>query len=221
MDTSYVEVLRKMDTPIIVITEDSDGEYDAEEEFDSDAEIVELEKKRGVSVQKDVIDEEAEDENKSEKKCLEENKPELENAEQNVDMEKEADEGAAENEAINTEQVNVKENSNENETIDSAEAEPEKEDVNSGEEKEEGSAEAAKKSTGQEQNIDSSNEPVENLQIKKDKPVEKTEEAEIKVPAKIDRELLETLVSLHGGWHDNELKKNIKQTPKGWQLISV
>ena len=56
-----------MDTPIIVITEDSEGEYDAEEEFDSDAEIVELEKKRGVSVQKDVIDEEAEDENKSEK----------------------------------------------------------------------------------------------------------------------------------------------------------
>ena len=202
-----------MDTPIIVITEDSEGEYDAEEEFDSDAEIVELEKERGASVQKNVIDEEeAEDENVREKECLEENNPELENAEQNGNMEKEAVEGATENEETITKRHHGAKNHQQ-------EAEPGNEDVNTGgagEVKEEGPAEAAKKTTGQ-----SSNEPVENVKTKRENSFEKTEDAEIKVPAKIDRALLETLVSLHGGWHDAELKKNIKQTPKGWQLISV
>ena len=222
MNTSYVEVLRKLDTPIIVITEDSEGEYDAEEEFDSDAEIVELEKERGASVQKNVIDEEeAEDENVREKECLEENNPELENAEQNGNMEKEAVEGATENEETITKQDNGEKNNQqeENEINVYAETEPVNKDVNTGgagEVKEEGPAEAAKKSTGQ-----SSNEPVENVKTKRENSFEKTEDAEIKVPAKIDRALLETLVSLHGGWHDAELKKNIKQTPKGWQLISV
>ena len=211
-----------MDTPIIIITEDSEGEYDAEEEFDSDAEIVELEKERRVSMKNNVIDEEeAEVEIVSEKECFEEKKPELENAEQNGDIEKEAVEGATENEETKTKQANLEKNNQqeENEINVSAEAEPVNEDVNTGgagEVKEEGLTEAAKKSTAQ-----SSNEPVENVKTKRENSFEKTEDAEIKVPAKIDRELLETLVSLHGGWHDAELKKNIKQTPKGWQLISV
>ena len=211
-----------MDTPIIIITEDSEGEYDAEEEFDSDAEIVELEKERRVSMKNNVIDEEeAEVEIVSEKECFEEKKPELENAEQNGDIEKEAVEGATENEETKTKQANLEKNNQqeENEINVSAEAEPVNEDVNTGgagEVKEEGLTEAAKKSTAQ-----SSNEPVENVKTKRENSFEKTEDAEIKVPAKIDRALLETLVSLHGGWHDAELKKNIKQTPKGWQLISV
>merc|ERR1711909_85902 len=97
MDTSYVEVLRKLDTPIIVITEDSEGDRDVVEEFDSDAEIVELEKERGVSVQRDVIEEEAEHEITKDQECLEGNKTELEETNQTIDVE-ETEEGATENE---------------------------------------------------------------------------------------------------------------------------
>ena len=89
MDTSFVEVLRKLDTPIIVITEDSEGECDAVAESDSDAEIVELEKNREGSVQKDDIEEkEVEDVNTNDKEDFEENTPDLEKTKQNVETEK-------------------------------------------------------------------------------------------------------------------------------------
>ena len=213
MDTSYVEVLRKLDTPIIVITEDSEGDRDVVEEFDSDAEIVELEKERGVSVQRDVIEEEAEHEITKDQECLEGNKTELEETNQTIEVE-ETEEGATENEE--SIQEPVKDKPNEIASVDPV-LEDEKTDKEEGQEK----AEVVTESSEQIQDHPQEDEAVDQKQ--REIQIEKTEDKKIedKVPAKIDRELIEKLVSLHGGWQDAELKKNIKQTPKGWQLISV
>lgn len=216
MDTSFVEVLRKLDTPIIVITEDSEGECDAVAESDSDAEIVELEKNREGSVQKDDIEEEeVEDVNTNDKEDFEENTPDLEKTKQNVETEKDNEE-ATENEEIIPEKVKAEQN----EIISD---DPVLEDKQTEEKEGEGQEEKeiVEESSKQIQDQHHTDEPVEKIQ--KEIKVEKTEDANVasEVPAKIDRELLEKLVSLHGGWHDDELKKNIKQTPKGWQLISV
>ena len=214
MDTSYVEVLRKLDTPIIVITEDSEGDRDVVEEFDSDAEIVELEKKRGVSVQKDVIEEEeAEHEIKKDQECLEENKPELEETNQTIEVE-ETEEGATENEE--SIQEPVKAEPDEIASVDPV-PEDEKTDKEEGKEKSEVVTESSEQIQDHPQKVEAVDPKQREIQI------EKTEDKKIedKVAAKIDRELIEKLVSLHGGWQDAELKKNIKQTPKGWQLISV
>lgn len=213
MDTSYVEVLRKLDTPIIVITEDSEGDRDVVEEFDSDAEIVELEKERGVSVQRDVIEEEAEHEITKDQECLEGNQTELEETNQTIEVE-ETEEGATENEE--SIQEPVKDKPNEIASVDPV-LEDEKTDKEEGQEK----AEVVTESSEQIQDHPQEDESVDQKQ--REIQIEKTEDKKIedKVPAKIDRELIEKLVSLHGGWQDAELKKNIKQTPKGWQLISV
>merc|ERR1712130_789297 len=37
----------------------------------------------------------------------------------------------------------------------------------------------------------------------------------------IDRELIAELVNLQRGWFDSNIRKQIKPTPKGWQLIHV
>ena len=262
MDTSYVEVIRKFDTPIIVITEDSEGEYDVEEEFDSDSEIVELEKKRGVSVQKDVINEEEAEEG-SVNECLEEK--ELENKEkelsvevekepgeeidnkekepsiaveneteeaienkekeQSIAVEKETEEENIETEESNTEQAKTEQNDFPEGVETNVSADPVTQGEDTVDEKDEGQAkeEIVRGQSEQIQEQHNDEQAADKPQIKRDNPVEKTDDAKIEseVPAKIDRDLLEKLVSLHGGWHDAELKKNIKQTAKGWQLISV
>ena len=214
MDTSYVEVLRKLDTPIIVITEDSEGEGDDVAESDSDAEIVELEKNREASVQKDAIDEEeVEDVDSNDKEGFEENRPELEKTKPNVTMEK-ADEEAPENEETIPEKVKAEQN-------EIVSDDPVLEDEKTEEKEGQDEKEIVIESNEEIQDKHHKDEAVEKIQ--QEIQIEKTENANVanEVPAKIDRELLEKLVSLHGGWHDAELKKNIKQTPKGWQLISV
>ena len=214
MDTSYVEVLRKLDTPIIVITEDSEGECDAVAESDSDAEIVELEKNRGASVQKDAIDEEeVEDVDSNDKEGFEENTPELEKTKPNDTIEK-ADEEAPENEETIPEKVKVEQN-------EIVSDDPVLEDEKTEEKEGQDEKEIVIESNEEVQDKNHKDEVVEKIQ--QEIQIEKTENVNVanEVPTKIDRELLEKLVSLHGGWHDDELKKNIKQTPKGWQLISV
>ena len=214
MDTSYVEVLRKLDTPIIVITEDSEGEGDDVSESDSDAEIVELEKNRESDVQKDAInEEEVEEVDSNDTEDFEENTPELEKTKPNVEIEK-TDEEAPENEEPLPDKVTVEQN--EFVSDDPVLKEESMEDKKSQDQK--GIVIESSKEIQDQHNKD---EAVEKIQ--QEIRVEKTENANVasEVPSKIDRELLEKLVSLHGGWHDAELKKNIKQTPKGWQLISV
>ena len=225
MDTSYVEVLRKLEMPIIVITEDSDGEYDAEQESDSDAEIVELEKRRGVREEEEEKDEKEED-----TKTIKGPPGDIFNDQENIDVEdtKLSDETAEIKVEANTKinesmdkdkELNVISNSVEEKnlsdkplfveekTID--ESQPE---VNTGDVKiQKRVVEETKESVVEENRATDET----NQQKTSDK------QEEIKVSSDIDRELIEKLVSLHGGWHDAELKKNIKQTPKGWQLISV
>ena len=50
---------------------------------------------------------------------------------------------------------------------------------------------------------------------------EKPEVKTNKDTTKNNIELLEKLVSLHGGWFDDDIRKKIKPIPKGWQLIPV
>merc|ERR1712241_2731 len=57
-------------------------------------------------------------------------------------------------------------------------------------------------------------------EVKKPEVVEDNKKA-IKDPINEDDINRELLVKLIGGWFDSEIKKQIKPTPKGWQLIPV
>ena len=61
--------------------------------------------------------------------------------------------------------------------------------------------------------------PIEQKKEKKQKTENVGEEATNNA---IDTELLVKLVNLHNsGWFDMDLRKQIKPTPKGWQLLQV
>ena len=81
--------------------------------------------------------------------------------------------------------------------------------------------------------IQESNIPVEREDIKiekKEVSKENINRNDAKPPAevsnvqenpKIDQELINELVNLQRGWFDSNIRKQIKPTPKGWQLIHV
>ena len=61
----------------------------------------------------------------------------------------------------------------------------------------------------------------ESKKVEEKPQVKVTEQKPTQDTTKNNIDLLEKLVSLHGGWFDDDIRKKIKPIPKGWQLIPV
>ena len=242
MDVSGVELVKPSENPIIVITEDPDNQYDGDEDDsdiineDSDAESLDTETpdcKENIETTGTTTEEVSENEKYINTENLE--------THENSDATK-----VEEDPEINEEKIGEIDNiqTNENPAI-SKGKQSEMEEVaieNENTEKSSGItndiANEVEPIENQPPEIsDKSNDLVESTkETKKDTdiPSESTEveiqESNITVGKevsnvqenpKIDQELINELVNLQRGWFDSNIRKQIKPTPKGWQLIHV
>merc|ERR1712227_1088713 len=247
MDVSGVEVVRSSENPIIVITEDPDTQYEGDEDDsdlgngDSEAESVLIETEANVNSEQDNLQtSEVERIETNEKVEGIENNEKVERIETSEKVEVESKEEeletkeiAHDDEVVNTEASSEVEVENlsldkvisdentisteETNNINEREIPSENTDVAL---KENDIPVVMKETTEEKREI--LNENIKKNDEKQQEP--KPESIKVKNTDEnqtIDRELIAELVNLQRGWFDSNIRKQIKPTPKGWQLIHV